>query len=114
MCVYDQKKGQCTAQDWLIKESFFFTCKQKPTLYIKQAFFIHFFIFLLFREIIMDISKLLVSNTEVITNKSHNSNEKANRTASNAVVNNKKRHACTWLGCRKSFSMYHVCECALR
>ncbi|CAO0799686.1 unnamed protein product [Mucor circinelloides] len=48
----------------------------------------------------MDISKLLVQNTEIITSKTTINSIKRKKTS----VNQKKRHACTWLGCRKSFS----------
>ncbi|CAO3612786.1 unnamed protein product [Mucor fragilis] len=48
----------------------------------------------------MDISKLLVQNAEIITSKTTINPTKHERT----TVNQKKRHTCTWLECRKSFS----------
>lgn len=46
----------------------------------------------------MDISKLLVNNAEVIT---------TTQTKTTTNTNHKKRHACTWIDCNKTFSTYH-------
>lgn len=67
-------------------------------------------LFYTFLFIHMDISKLLVSNTEVVTNYSKPSLPPPlplpPPPPPPPVKNDKKRHACTWPDCNKTFSMY--------